>query len=62
MVPTMFTVFGIHGSFIIYSCVAIFVGVFSYFFMPETDGLSIEEIEAMYEPVPKRMGRRFSCI
>ena len=62
IVPTMFAFFGIHGSFVIYSFVVIFVGVFSYFFMPETEGMSLEEIEDMYEPIPKKMGRRFSCI
>ena len=58
----MFNFFGIHGSFLFYACVGVFVGLFSYFFMPETDGMSLEQIEEMYEPVPKKMGRRFSII
>ena len=50
MVPTLFEVMGIHGAFFMYSAVTLFVGVLSFFFMPETSGLSLEEIEDMYRP------------
>ena len=48
MVPTWFELLGIHGTFFMYSSVIIFVALLSYFFMPETSGMSLEEIEEMY--------------
>ena len=50
MVPTWFELLGIHGTFFMYSSVIIFVAILSYFFMPETSGMSLEEIEEMYRP------------
>ena len=48
MVPTWFELFGIHGTFLMYSMVIILVAILSYFFMPETSGMTLEEIEQMY--------------
>ena len=52
MVPTWFELLGIHGTFFMYSSVIIFVALLSYFFMPETSGMSLEEIEEMYRGGP----------
>ena len=54
MVPTLFEILGIYGTFWMYSGIAIVVSVFSYFFMPETGGMSLEEIEQMYRPVENK--------
>ena len=61
MVPTLFDLLGIHGAFLLYSSVGVFVGIYSYFHMPETSGLSLEQIEEMYRPVPKRRIRTISA-
>ena len=54
MVPTLFEILGIYGTFWMYSGIAIVVAVLSYFFMPETGGMSLEEIEQMYRPVENK--------
>ena len=48
MVPTFENLMGLHGMFYIYSCVSIFVGITCFFIIPETKGLTLEEIESMY--------------
>ena len=50
MVPTLFEILGIYGTFWMYSGIAIVVAVLSYLYMPETGGMSLEEIEEMYRP------------
>ena len=45
MVPTLFEILGIYGTFWMYSGIAIVVAVLSYLYMPETGGMSLEEIE-----------------
>ena len=54
IVPTLFERMGMHGAFFMYSAVTIFVAILSFFFMPETSGLSLEEIEDMYRPQSSR--------
>ena len=48
MVPTWFELLGIHGTFLMYASVVLGVGLLSFFFMPETGEMSLEEIENMY--------------
>ena len=48
MVPTFENSVGLHGMFYMYSCVSIFVGITCFFIIPETKGLTLEEIESMY--------------
>ena len=50
MVPSLFEILGIYGTFWMYSGIAIVVAVLSYLYMPETGGMSLEEIEEMYRP------------
>ena len=53
MVPTWFELMGIHGTFLMYSSIIFGVGLVSFFFMPETSGMTLEEIETLYRPRPK---------
>ena len=48
MVPTFENFMGLHGMFYMYSCISIFVGITCFFIIPETKGLTLEEIESMY--------------
>ena len=48
MVPTFEMHMGLHGMFYLYSCVSIFVAIVCFFIIPETKGLTLEEIESMY--------------
>ena len=48
MVPKLNVMMGIHGVFFMYMWIVLGVGLISYFVMPETFGLSLEEIEEMY--------------
>ena len=57
MVPTWFEILGIYGTFWMYSVIAIVVAVLSYLYMPETGGMSLEEIEQMYRPVENKKSR-----
>ena len=62
MVQTWFELLGIHGTFFMYSLVIIFVAILSYFFMPETSGMTLEEIEQMYRKSPsKSKQKKSSC-
>ena len=54
MVPTWNKLLGIHGTFLMYATVCLGVAVLSFFFMPETSGMSLEEIEDMYRPKNKK--------
>ena len=55
MVPTWNELLGVHGAFLMYAIITIFMAIFSFFFMPETSEMSLEEIEEMYRPKnPKR--------
>ena len=47
-IPKMFDTLGIHGTFMMCACFAISTMIFSFFFMPETFGLTLEEIEDIY--------------
>ena len=48
MVPKLNVIMGLHGVFFMYTWIVLGVGLISYFVMPETTGLSLEEIENMY--------------
>ena len=50
MLPTWIDLLGIHGTFLMYATVCLGIAIFSFFFMPETSGMSLEEIEEMYRP------------
>ena len=47
-VPTMFYTLGVHGTFLMCACFTIGLLIFSFSYMPETSGLTLEEIEDMY--------------
>ena len=47
-VPTMFYALGVHGTFLMCALSTIGLLIFSFFYMPETSGLTLEEIEDMY--------------
>ena len=47
-VPTMFYALGVHGTFLMCTLFTIGLLIFSFFYMPETSGLTLEEIEDMY--------------
>ena len=47
-ITKMFDTLGIHGTFMMCACFAISTMIFSFFFMPETFGLTLEEIEDIY--------------
>ena len=49
MVPTWQELFGVHGAFFMYACICSLVALTSFFFMPETSGMTLEEIETMYK-------------
>ena len=55
LVPTWFELLGIHGAYIMYSAICLAVAILSFFFMPETLGRSLEEIEDMYRPKSKKI-------
>ena len=47
-VPTMFYALGVHGTFLMCALFTIALLIFNFFYMPETSGLTLEEIEDMY--------------
>ena len=53
-VPAMFEALGVHGTFLLSACCASFMLIVSFFCMPETSGMSLEEIEDMYRPKDKK--------
>ena len=48
-VPLMVSGLGIHGTFLLYSCCCLTNIIICFFVMPETKGLSLEEIEDFYK-------------
>lgn len=54
MVPALNEALGVHGSFMLYSFMGVCLGLFSFFTMPETSGMTLEEIEQMYKPKTKK--------
>lgn len=54
MVPTFNELLGVHGAFLMYACICGAVVIVSFFCMPETSGMSLEEIEDMYRPKNKK--------
>ena len=48
MVPTLEFFLGTHGMFFMHSCISIFVGITCFFIMPETKGMTLEEIEELF--------------
>ena len=49
LVPTLQEVLGMHGTFYFYTVNCCSVAIISYFYMPETSGKSLEEIEEMFQ-------------
>ena len=47
-IPGFFVTIGIHGLFLMCAISVMSLLVFSYFLMPETSGLALEEIEDIY--------------
>ena len=42
---------GLHGLCALFAAVVLFSVCYSYFLMPETYGLSLEEVQKLYKPV-----------
>lgn len=59
MAPTIADYFGSFGAFYLYAGGALFSGLVAYFRMPETLGLSLEQIESMYRK-PKDANKKAS--
>ena len=53
-VPSMFALLGVHGTFLLSACCASAMLIVSFFCMPETMGMTLEEIEDMYRPKSKK--------
>lgn len=47
-VPSLVSSLGVHGAFLLYSCCCLTNVIICFFIMPETKGLSLEEIEDLY--------------
>ena len=54
LVPTFESSMGMHGMFIMFSCISFFVGIACIFVLPETKGMTLEEIEKLYTPESKK--------
>ncbi|XP_075985381.1 facilitated trehalose transporter Tret1-like [Anticarsia gemmatalis] len=52
--PFMIDFFGMHGAFYTFATISITNAVISYFILPETTGLSIEQIQEVFLPKSKR--------
>ena len=48
LVPDLKILLETYGLFYLYSVCSLILAIICYFFMPETTGLSLEEIEDMY--------------
>ena len=62
-VPTIIAGVGMEGAYLLYSCCCLANLVISFFVMPETKGLSLEDIEDLYRDKDKQViqhKRRFS--
>jgi hypothetical protein len=46
--PNITTAFGFHGLFWIYAVISLFGSTFSFFFIPETKGKSLKDIESHF--------------
>ena len=53
-VPTLVNYLGMHGNFFLSFVANVITIVVSYFIMPETSGLTLEEIEDLYRPASKK--------
>ena len=53
-VPTLVEHLGLHGNFFLNCMANLLTLVISYFVMPETSGLTLEEIEDIYRPANKK--------
>ena len=62
MAPTIADNFGRFGAFYLYAGCTLFSGLVAYFQMPETLGLSLEQIESMYRKPPKSATKKQSII
>ena len=49
MAPSIAASWGYHGAFYLYAGLSLFVAIFAYCFVPETFGLSLEEISKIYQ-------------
>ena len=54
-VPALVSGLGIHGAFLLYSCCCLANIVICFFVMPETKGLTLEEIEDSYKKRERRV-------
>ena len=54
-VPSLVSSLGMHGAFALYSSFCLLNIIISFFVMPETKGLSLEEIEESYKKRPRRV-------
>ena len=53
-VPTLVEYVGLHGNFFVNCSINIVTLVLSYYVLPDTSGLSLEEIEDLYRPASKK--------
>ena len=53
LVPDLTFLLGLYGLFYLYSICCVVLAIICYFIMPETTGLSLEEIEEMYRSKDK---------
>ena len=53
-VPALVEHLGLHGNFLLNCLVNLATLMLSYFVMPETSGLTLEEIEDIYRPASKK--------
>ena len=49
LTPFVISTLGIYGLFCVFGIVVTCTGIFAFFFMPETTGLTLIEIQKMYE-------------
>ena len=49
LAPTLTILMGTHGLFYLYSVLTFLVAIICFFAMPDTSGLSLEEIENIYK-------------
>ena len=54
-VPSLVSSLGMHGAFALYSSFCLMNIIVSFFVMPETKGLSLEEIEDSYKKRERRI-------
>lgn len=52
--PALNELIGIHGSFYVYSGITLCCAIIFYFTLPDTTGMSLEEIEDMFRPAHKK--------